>query len=124
MLRMNVRSMVKLTNLGNSGRKRCCTALVLIAICALTVSVATRYGSAVAPDNAVVVLQKHSSWEPGLQRLLNNAVTWIPPVVGTAIFYTPGQYREVAPSGPTVASVLLERNLYNRPPPAVAVRCS
>lgn len=104
-------------------RKRWCIAIVLVAICALTVSVATRYGSAVATDT-VTAVQKHSSWEPGLQRLLNNAATWMPPIVGDAVLYTPAYYRHIAPSGPTVSSVLLEKNLYNRPPPAIISFCS
>ena len=118
MLRMALRAMLRLTNLGSPGRKRFCTAIVLVAICALTVSVATRYGSLVASDDTVGAVQKHSVWEPGLQRLLNNASTWVPPVVDTALLQNPEYYPLIAPSGPTVSSVLLERNLYNRPPPA------
>lgn len=118
MLRMAFRAMLGLTNLGSAGRKRWCTAIVLVAICALTVSVATRYGSAVSGNDAARAIETHSSWEPGLQRLLDNAVTWIPPVVADAVFYAPAYYRHVAPSGPTVSSVVLEKNLYNRPPPA------
>lgn len=118
MLRMVYRAMLRIPDLAYPGRKRLCTAIVLVAICALTVSVATRYGSPVAPDTRLTALEKQSSWEPGLQRLLNNASTWIPPVVGAAIFYSPAYYREVQPPPPTVSSVLLERNLYNRPPPS------
>ena len=70
--------MLRFTDLAHPGRKRWCTAIVLIAICALTVSVATRYGSPVASDAKVSVLQSQSSWEPGIQRLLNNAASWIP----------------------------------------------
>jgi hypothetical protein len=110
--------MLRLTNLGKPWRKRWCTAIVLVAICALTVSVATRYGSAVSSDDTLTAVHKQSSWEPGLQRLLDNAVTWMPPIVGDAVFYTPAYYRHIAPSGPTVSSVVLEKNLYNRPPPA------
>jgi hypothetical protein len=118
MLRMAFRAMLRLTNLGSPGRKRWCTAIVLVAICALTVSVATRYGSAGSGDDSVTTVQKNSSWEPGLQRLLDNAGTWTPPIVGDAVFYTPAHYQHVAPSDPTVSSVVLEKNLYNRPPPA------
>lgn len=117
MLRMIYRTMLRITDLAYPGRKRLCTAIVLVAVCALTVSVATRYDSALSPDSRIASLQKDCSWEPGLQRLLNNAATWIPPVVGAAIFYSPAYYREVTPSQPTVASVLLERIHYNRPPP-------
>jgi hypothetical protein len=109
--------MLRFTDLARPRRKRWCTAIVLLAVCALTVSVATRYGSAVASDAQVTVLQQHSSWEPGLQRLLNNAATWIPPAIISVLLQDPGSYTHVAPSRATFSSVLLESDLYNRPPP-------
>jgi hypothetical protein len=118
MLRIFRLAMLRLTSLGNAGRKRWCTAIVLVAICALTVSVATRYGSAAGFSETAKTLQNQSS-QPGLQRLLDNATTWTPPVIDIALLQEPGHYPEVARSSPTVSSVLLERNLYNRPPPAV-----
>ncbi|HEY1676619.1 MAG TPA: hypothetical protein VGG04_02830 [Candidatus Sulfotelmatobacter sp.] len=110
--------MLRLISPGKPGCKRWCTAIVLIAVCALTISVATRYGFTQGPPKGTVA-QKHHSLTPGLQRLLNNAATWIPPVVEAAIFRNSGQYRHIAPSDSPVASVVLERQLYNRPPPAV-----
>lgn len=101
-------------------RKRCWTVVALVAVCALFISVATRYTcSRSESDGAVKVIQRHSSSEPGLQRLLNNAAGWIPPVVSTAVLQEPGYHPHVVPSGPSVSSVLLEENLYNRPPPSV-----
>ncbi len=119
MLELATLAMLRLTNLRNPGRKRLCTAIVLVAVCALTVSVATRYGdfSPSGADQARIVVQKHQTWTPGTQRLLDNAATWIPPFLDSVIFQGPGYYSHVIPSGPTVSSVLLERNLYNRPPP-------
>jgi len=115
-------AMLGFTYLRRPGRGRWCTAVVLVAVCALTVSVATRY-SFCEPDGhaSVTTLQKYQSWTPGLQRLLNNAATWMPPVVGSAIFHDPESYPHVVQSGPTVSSVLLEKNLYNRPPPTLPV---
>jgi len=109
--------MLRFTDLARPGRKRWCTAIVLIAICALTVSVATRYGSPVASDAKVSVLQSQSSWEPGIQRLLNNAASWIPPVIISVLLQDPGYFPHVAPSRPIFRSVLLESDLFNRPPP-------
>ena len=117
MLTMGYLRMLRFTDLARPGRKRWCTAIVLIAICALTVSVATRYGSPVASDAKVSVLQSQSSWEPGIQRLLNNAATWIPPVIISVLLHGPGFYPDVAPSRPIFRSVLLESDLFNRPPP-------
>jgi hypothetical protein len=104
--------------MGSSGRRRWCTVIVLVAVCALTVSVATRYTSA-GPCGKTVTVEKSQSWSPGLQRLLNDAAAWIPPFVDTAIFHDPSCYPHVVESGPTLVTVLLEKNLYNRPPPAV-----
>lgn len=109
-------AMVRLTTPGKTGGKRWCTAIVLIAVCALTVSVTTRYSYSPGPAKGHVV-QRHHSLTPGLQRLLNNAATWIPPVVEAAIFHELEQHSHVAPSDCPVSSALLERQLYNRPPP-------
>lgn len=112
--------MLRLTYLRHPGRRRWCTAVVLIAVCTLTLSVATRYSFCGNTANkSVTAVQNHESWTPGLQRLLNNAATWIPPVVGSAIFHGPVSYRQVAESGPAVLTVFLEKNLYNRPPPTL-----
>jgi len=111
--------MLRLSNPKHLGRKRWCTAIVLLAVCTLTLSVATRYS--VCPsaiDTTQTVVQNHHSWTPGLQRLLNNAATWLPPLVESAIFHAPESYAHVAESGPRIAIVLLEKNLYNRPPPS------
>ena len=120
MLKIARAAMLRLTYLRHPGRRRWCTAVILIAVCTLTLSVATRYGFCGNTANeSVTTIQNHESWTPGLQRLLDNAATWIPPVVGSAIFEDPDSYPHVAPSGPTVSSVSLEKNLYNRPPPTL-----
>jgi hypothetical protein len=112
--------MLRFTNLRLPGHRRWCTAVVLLAVCSLTVSVATRYTSSpVTGNDSLAGIHKHQPWTPGLQRLINNAATWIPPAVISAIFHDPGFYPHVVQSGPTLSSVLLEKNLYNRPPPAI-----
>jgi hypothetical protein len=111
--------MLRLTNIRTSRPKSWCTAVVLLAVCTLTLSVTTRYGkSQAAPDRSYTVVAKVHSWTPGLQRLLNNASTWIPPVVIAAILQKPGYSPHISKPIPMVSSVLLEENLYNRPPPS------
>ncbi|HEV2397097.1 MAG TPA: hypothetical protein VGS27_09155 [Candidatus Sulfotelmatobacter sp.] len=113
--------MLRLTNLKKLGRKRFCTAIVLLAVCALTISVTTRYTfSSNVLNRTGAVVQNDSPWAPGLQRLLNNAATWVPPFVETAVFHDPGSYSHIAPADTPLLIVLLERNLYNRPPPSVS----
>ena len=111
--------MLRLTNLASPGRKRCWTALILLAVCALTVAVATRYDRCPAtPDHKQTVVAIDQTWTPGLQRLLNNAATWIPPVITAVMLQEPESHPLVPQSAPMVSSVLLEKNLYNRPPPS------
>ena len=106
--------------MGNHGRKRWCTAIVLLAVCTLTVSVATRYSICPnATNKNQTVVEADKSWT-GLQRLLNNAATWMPPLVEAEIFHDPGCYPHVVESGPRILTVLLEENLYNRPPPSAS----
>ena len=124
MLTMAYREMLRFTDLARPGRKRWCTAIVLIAVCALTVSVATRYGAPVGSDAKVSILQSQTPWEPGIQRLLNNAATWVPPVIISVLRQDPGFYPHVAPSRTILSSVLLESDLYNRPPPTSISLCS
>lgn len=111
--------MLRLTNLEDS-RCRCwCAVVIVFAVCALTVSVATRYGSSQGVSNGTVMtVQKHSSPEPGRQRLLKNASTWIPPVVASAVLEAPGPCAHIAQSVPLLTSLVFEENLYNRPPPS------
>ena len=112
--------MLQFTYLRHRNRRRWCTAVVLVAVCTLTLSVATRYSFFASTANELVTtVQNHQSWTPGLQRLLNNAATWMPPIAVSAIFHDPGSYPHVVESGPAVSSVLPEKNLYNRPPPTV-----
>ncbi len=92
--------------------------MVLVAVCALTIYVATRYDRCVqASDQNHTVVANPGSWTPGLQRLLNNAATWIPPLVCAAIFDDTGYYPHVSQPAPRVSSLLLETDLYYRPPP-------
>jgi hypothetical protein len=111
--------MMRLTNLEDL-RCRCwCAVVILFAVCALTVSVATRYGSpGGASNDTVTTVQKHSSPEPGRQRLLNNAASWIPPVVASAVRQAPASSLHIAPAVPALPSLVFDENLYNRPPPS------
>lgn len=99
---------------------RWCAGVVLLAVCALTISVATRYGS---PESADLLsthtVHKHSAPESGRQRLSNNAANWIPPVVEAAVLQSPAGYARVAPAEPTLLRLFPESSLYNRPPPVL-----
>ena len=111
--------MLLLTNIDGSRCRRWFAVMILFAVCALTASVTTRYTFPGGESNgAVASIQKHRAPEPGRQRLIESAATWIAPVVSSFLLQTPTRYPRVAPVGPLTSSVLFDKSLYNRPPPS------
>jgi preprotein translocase subunit SecY len=98
---------------------RWCALVVLVAVCALTVSVATRY---TAPGESGIstthTVSKHAGPASSRQRLDLNAAGWTPPVIDSAVLQTP-RHAKVIPAQPTVLKLFPESSLYNRPPPSV-----
>lgn len=118
-LREVVMTRYKMLHLKNADASRCrqwCVLVVLFAVVSLTVSVTTRYGYSHGTSQSTAV-QKHSSQDRVRQRLLKNAATWTPPVVCAEVLEAPPFYPRIAPAGPPIPNLLLEKNLYNRPPP-------
>jgi hypothetical protein len=110
--------MLQLTNLNSSPCRRWCSAIVLLAVCSLTVSVTTRYSLYPrTTGSAVKTIQKLTSTQPRCQRLLKNAAVWLPPVVSSDVLEAPRSYPRSASAGPPIPSLLFEDGLYNRPPP-------
>jgi hypothetical protein len=87
-------------------------------VAALAVSVATRYCSVQNSSYSAKTLHKQSAPEQGRQRLTKNAAAWIPQVMQSGVMQAPTSYPRIASAGPPIPSVLLETNLYNRPPPS------
>jgi len=110
--------MLYLTNPENSRRGRWSALVVLVAVCALTISVATRYSSGGVPAYGVRTAHRHPAPEPSRQRLTKNTNNWIPPVVRIVVLQAPTSYPRIAPAGPPIPSLVLEKSLYNRPPPS------
>lgn len=115
------REMFRLRNSEDLRRRAFCATVVLFAVCSLTASVATRYAFGRTTSSGVVTVHKHASPEPARQRLLKNAATWIPPVVCSVALEPPSSYPRIAPAGLPVSSLVLDENLYNRPPPSLPV---
>jgi hypothetical protein len=114
-------AMLRLNNIEDVRCRLLHSVIVVIAVCALTVSVATRYcyaGSSSA--YATTILHKHSSPQTARQRLSKDAATWIPPIFFPAILRAATFYPRVAPAGPPVLGLFFEKSLYNRPPPSSA----
>ena len=110
--------MLQATNFEGLRRRSWCAAIVVLAVFALTVSVATRYCAPQGSSTyAVRTAHKHSSPEQIRQHLTKSAVNWMPQVVQTGILQDATFYPRIAPAGPPVPGLLLEKSLYNRPPP-------
>lgn len=102
--------------------QRWCALVILLAVCALTVSVATRYTSPEDVSSAGFrTVHLHDLQAPGRQRLMQNAATWHPPFVSVDLLDCVSFYPRVSPAGPPIPSVLFEKSLYNRPPPSSAL---
>lgn len=109
--------MLQLTNFEGPRRRNWCAFVVLLAVFALTVSVATRYCAPQSSAGTVRTVHKHAAPEQIRQRLTKNTVNWMPQVVQTGILQAATFYPRIAPAGPPVPGLLLEKSLYNRPPP-------
>jgi hypothetical protein len=96
---------------------RCRIAVVLLAICSLTASVATRY-TTLATEVQKVATVKSQSPDAQRQRLLSNALQWTAPAASFTLFQPPRSsvfaVSVVVPS----TNLSSESWLYNRPPPS------
>jgi hypothetical protein len=99
-------------------RRKVSTALVvLIAVCSLTVSLATRYSSSEVSPKVVRTVQTHPAPD-ARQRLTKNAAIWIRPVFSFTALQAPSFYPLIAPTGAPIPNFSGDENIYNRPPPA------
>jgi hypothetical protein len=113
-----VTEMLQINPVENPRRWHWCSVIVLIAAISLTLSLATRYGSARAcSDSAGTTVQKVSAPEQARQRLLKNAATWVPPAICVTGLEIPVAHTHIVAAGPPIIKLCFGKNLYNRPPP-------
>lgn len=111
--------MFHLNNLEARHSKRSWVAVVLLAVCSITISVATRYSvPGKAADSKVTTVRNHVDSEPIRQRLLNNAASWMPPVVSSAILQQNESVTRVVWSSDPAPKLFFEESLFYRPPPS------
>lgn len=92
--------------------------VILLAIIALTMSVATR----VFHDLDVARVNVHSDPSQGMrQHLAADAFTLVAPNARFAIMLLPVAAPHAPPAEPLVRTVDLEESLYNRPPPCISL---
>lgn len=110
--------MVQASKQGFTWHKRGCALVAVLAVCALTVKLTTRFeafDSAATPG--IVTVQQHTSPAPNRQRLMGTATAWSAPIVRVSLLDSTSSYTRIAPAGPPVPSAIFEQSLYNRPPP-------
>jgi hypothetical protein len=108
--------MLRVTNRGKRPGEVWIALVILLAVCSLTVRVATRYYST---DGLATARALHREWSPQShrQRLTRDALTWMPPLADAVALETPTQYLVVGPPVCGGPYRVFETSLYNRPPP-------
>jgi hypothetical protein len=92
--------------------------MVLAIVCSLTVSLVTRYSTAWnASSSTVKTVRTHSNGEPKRQRLAKDAADWVAPAIYFVGLRPPIFYPRISAARPSIARLLLDDDLYNRPPP-------
>jgi hypothetical protein len=110
--------MLSLTDRKSGRCARWCALVVLTAIFALTISVATRYGSAEgASTSAVKTSHNYSSQPPGRQRLTKDAANWVPPTIDCVALQAPARPARIPSVGSAIPNPSFASSLYYRPPP-------
>jgi hypothetical protein len=101
-------------HLGKRVLRRWEVAVVLLAICGLTVSVATRTFRTRFSTGAIV---RSISAPPIRQHMDTDAAKWVPPVSTLTVLEVPVFYPRFAPAGPPLQRLYYEECLFDRPPP-------
>jgi hypothetical protein len=89
--------------------------IVILAICGLTISLATRTFRLKIHQSVSVT---SGDAQAKRQHLDRDAARWAPPVPVFTVLQVPTFYPFVAPAGPPIASTLFDESLFDRPPPS------
>jgi hypothetical protein len=89
--------------------------LIVLAICGLTVSLATRTFRLTIPQG---VTAQSADSHAMRQHMDRDAAQWAHPVPILSSLQVPVFYPHVAPAGPPIPGVLFDESLSNRPPPS------
>jgi hypothetical protein len=89
--------------------------IIVLAICGLSISLATRTFHLKLPQGTTV--SSHVE-QPMRQHLSRDAMQWVAPIQVFIFFDGPTLYLQVMPAAPRLPSVLFDESLSNRPPPS------
>src|SRR5580704_126609 len=93
-------------------------ALVVVAICSLTFSLATRFWVLPTSQSHTVRSAERQSVESGRQRLEQDAAQWVAPTSDFSIVEFVSHPSSPIPDGPPLPKFAVSDSLYNRPPPS------
>jgi hypothetical protein len=90
--------------------------LIILVMFSLAVSLATRTFHQTIPHGVTA----HSATTQAMrQHMVRDGARWVPPIFVHTAQQAPVFYPHVAPAGPPIPALLLiDDNLYNRPPPS------
>jgi hypothetical protein len=89
-------------------------ALTSVVLFSLVVTLATRFQVTVQDTPTVCSVASKAM----RQHMNRDAVRWAAPILQLALQQAPTFCPRVAPAGPPIPTLLIEENLYNRPPPS------
>lgn len=89
-------------------------AVVVLAICGLTVSLGTRTFRTRSSTGTIV---KSIAQQPVRQHMDSDAAKWVPPVSSFTVLEVPVFYPRFAPAGPPLPRLYYKESLFDRPPP-------
>jgi len=95
-------------------------ALIVIAICSLTFSLATRFWITPSPSHTTKSADRRSV-DPKRQHLVRDATRWVAPSATFSSVETAPIETCLAPAGPLLPKHVFSDSLYNRPPPSSEV---
>ena len=108
--------LLRLRHRGVGGRE-CRTVVIVIAICALTLSVATRFWAPCTGQSHVAKSIDRQSVDPKRQHLDRDAARWVAPSASFNFVAPATVEARLAPAGPLLPKLVLSDSLYNRPTP-------
>jgi hypothetical protein len=89
-------------------------ALVSVVMLSLVLTLATRTFHGTISHNTTA---QSGASQAMRQHMDRDAARWAAPVAKVTLLLAPAFHPRVAPAGPPVPTLLIEENLYNRPPP-------
>src|ERR1700722_4013640 len=96
------------------------SALIVIAICSLTLSLATRFWTPSRSHTRIVKSVDHRSLDPKRQHLYDDTARWVFPAPCFTVTAPAAVEASLTTAVPLLAKLVFSDSLQNRPPPSFA----